>query len=76
MWQWLLGVSKGAPLLRGLTIFPVTYIFRTTGQVLGVSLSGTLLQTILLSKLRQRIHGPNAEEVIPSLSRAFVSADE
>jgi hypothetical protein len=76
MWQWLLGVSKGAPLLRGLTVSPVTYLFRTTGQVLGVSLSGTLLQTILLSKLRQRIHGPNAEEVIPSLSRAFVSADE
>jgi MFS family permease len=42
----------------------ITYLFRTTGQVLGVSLSGTLLQSILLSKLRQRIHGPNAEEFI------------
>ena len=41
----------------------MTYLFRTTGQVLGVSLSGTLLQGVLLSKLRQRIHGPNAEEV-------------
>jgi len=30
--------------------------------VLGVSLSGTLLQAILLSKLQQRIQGPNAEE--------------
>ncbi|KAH9963165.1 MFS general substrate transporter [Russula dissimulans] len=42
----------------------LTYLFRTTGQVLGVSLSGTLLQGILLSKLRQRIHGPNAEQLI------------
>lgn len=42
----------------------ITYLFRTTGQVLGVSLGGTLLQNILLSKLRQRIHGPNAEELI------------
>jgi len=42
----------------------LTYLFRTTGQVLGVSLSGTLLQGVLLSKLRQRIHGPNAEELI------------
>ncbi|KAH9077429.1 MFS general substrate transporter [Lactarius deliciosus] len=47
----------------------ITYLFRTTGQVLGVSLSGTLLQSILLSKLRQRIHGPNAEEVISFPSR-------
>ncbi|KAI9510420.1 MFS general substrate transporter [Russula earlei] len=42
----------------------LTYLFRTTGQVLGVSLSGTLLQGVLLSKLRQRIHGPNAEQLI------------
>jgi len=33
--------------------------------VLGVSLGGTLLQTVLLSKLQQRIQGPNAEEVCP-----------
>jgi len=48
----------------------ITYLFRTTGQVLGVSLSGTLLQTILLSKLRQRIHGPNAEEYIARIRRS------
>jgi len=50
----------------------ITYLFRTTGQVLGVSLSGTLLQSILVSKLRQRIHGPNAEE---SISRIRHSTD-
>ncbi|KAH9999404.1 major facilitator superfamily domain-containing protein [Russula vinacea] len=42
----------------------MTYLFRTTGQVLGVSLSGALLQAVLQSKLRQRIQGPNAEELI------------
>jgi len=42
----------------------ITYLFRTTGQVLGVSLSGTLMQAVLLSKLQQRIQGPKAEELI------------
>ena len=41
----------------------VTYLFRTTGQVIGVSLSGALLQTVLTSKLRERIHGPDAISV-------------
>ncbi|KAI0069016.1 vacuolar amino acid permease [Artomyces pyxidatus] len=51
----------------------ITYLFRTTGQVLGVSLSGTVLQAVLLEKLRASIHGPNAAahrhstDVIPSL---------
>ncbi|KAI0721866.1 vacuolar amino acid permease [Cerioporus squamosus] len=41
----------------------ITYLFRTTGQVIGVSLSGALLQTVLTAKLRERIHGPNAVSV-------------
>ena len=41
----------------------ITYLFRTTGQVLGVSLSGALLQTVLTTQLRKRITGPNAFEV-------------
>ncbi|KAL1735804.1 major facilitator superfamily domain-containing protein [Schizophyllum commune] len=41
----------------------ITYLFRTTGQVLGVSLSGAILQAVLLSQLRHRITGPNAAEV-------------
>jgi len=40
------------------------YLFRTTGQVLGVSLSGALLQTILTKQLRKRITGPDAVEII------------
>ena len=45
------------------TCFTVTYLFRTTGQVLGVSLSGAALQAVLLHTLRAKITGPDAEEV-------------
>ncbi|TBU48489.1 vacuolar amino acid permease [Dichomitus squalens] len=41
----------------------ITYLFRTTGQVIGVSLSGALLQYVLTAKLRQRIQGPDAASV-------------
>ncbi|KAJ8086430.1 hypothetical protein PM082_005253 [Marasmius tenuissimus] len=41
----------------------ITYLFRTTGQVLGVSLSGATLQAVLLRKLRERIQGPGSAEV-------------
>lgn len=46
--------------------FPVTYLFRTTGQVLGVSISGSIFQAILLQKLRLRIQGPESAEVSSS----------
>lgn len=45
----------------------VTYLFRTTGQVLGVSLSGAILQAVLLRKLRERIQGPDAARVHPAV---------
>ncbi|KAF8631158.1 hypothetical protein AX15_002499 [Amanita polypyramis BW_CC] len=55
----------------------ITYLFRTTGQVLGVSLGGAVLQAVLAKNLQQQITGPNAAEniyiirhkieVIPSL---------
>lgn len=41
----------------------VTYLFRTTGQVLGVSLAGAILQAVLLSQLRARLTGPGSIEV-------------
>lgn len=41
----------------------VSYLFRTTGQVLGVSLSSTLTQSLLAKNLRERITVPNADEV-------------
>jgi len=45
----------------------ITYLFRTTGQVLGVSLSGALLQAILTKQLRKRITGPEAFEIIEQI---------
>jgi len=44
-------------------ILLVTYLFRTTGQVLGVALSGAILQGVLLQKLRSRIEGPGSAQV-------------
>jgi len=45
----------------------ITYLFRTSGQVLGVSLSGALLQAVLTSKLRERITGPDAVDIIENI---------
>ncbi|KAH7879564.1 vacuolar amino acid permease [Lentinula edodes] len=45
----------------------ITYLFRTTGQVLGVSISGAIFQAVLLQKLRLRIQGPGSAEVCPIL---------
>ncbi|KAK0468038.1 vacuolar amino acid permease [Desarmillaria tabescens] len=42
----------------------ITYLFRTTGQVLGVSLSGAILQAVLLHQLRMRIQDPGSAEII------------
>ncbi|CAA7259524.1 unnamed protein product [Cyclocybe aegerita] len=42
----------------------ITYLFRTTGQVLGVSLGGTILQAVLLRKLRSRIQGEGSTDLI------------
>ncbi|KAJ3988110.1 major facilitator superfamily domain-containing protein [Lentinula detonsa] len=42
----------------------ITYLFRTTGQVLGVSISGAIFQAALLQKLRLRIQGPGSAELI------------
>ncbi|KAG8990252.1 hypothetical protein FRB93_003297 [Tulasnella sp. JGI-2019a] len=39
-------------------------LFRSTGQVLGVSLSAAFLQGLLSKNLRQRITGPGSAEVI------------
>ncbi|EPQ29182.1 uncharacterized protein PFL1_03469 [Pseudozyma flocculosa PF-1] len=41
-----------------------SYLSRTSGQVLGVSFSGTLLQALLKDQLRKRIHGEGAEDII------------
>ncbi|TEB35507.1 vacuolar amino acid permease [Coprinellus micaceus] len=40
----------------------ITYLFRTTGQVLGVSLGGAITQAVLLARLKARISGPDADK--------------
>ncbi|KAH8926333.1 MFS general substrate transporter [Atractiella rhizophila] len=45
----------------------ITYLFRYTGQVVGVALSSSLMQSVLTAQLRQRIHGPGAEDLIEEI---------
>jgi len=54
----------------------ITYLFRTTGQVLGVSLSGAVLQSVLLRKLRQRITGPGSLEIIEEIRHSISSISD
>ncbi|KAF8584799.1 vacuolar amino acid permease [Ramaria rubella] len=42
----------------------ISFLFRTSGQVLGVSLTGALVQGVLMRQLRKRIIGPGSEELI------------
>lgn len=44
----------------------ITYLFRYVGQLVGVSLSAALLQSVLTFQLHQRITGPGSIEVRPS----------
>ncbi|KAF5369889.1 hypothetical protein D9758_001219 [Tetrapyrgos nigripes] len=52
-------VKQDMPVATG-----ITYLFRTTGQVLGVALSGAVLQGVLLQKLHSKIQGPGSAELI------------
>lgn len=42
----------------------MNYLFRTTGQVLGVAASGCIVQYFLTKELQNRIIGPGSEELI------------
>lgn len=51
----------------------VAYLFRMTGQVLGVSVtSGVLLQSILVKELHKRITGPGSAELIDKIRFALL----
>ncbi|PWN54435.1 MFS general substrate transporter [Violaceomyces palustris] len=45
----------------------MSYLARTTGQILGVSCSGTLLQALLKRELNKRIVGPGSQEIISKI---------
>ncbi|CAO3611768.1 unnamed protein product [Cunninghamella echinulata] len=46
------------------TMTSVSYLFRSTGAVIGISLSQAIFQGIVKSELSKKITGPNAEEII------------
>jgi len=52
----------------------ISYLFRTTGQALGVSLSAALTQTLLARNLRARITGGDADDIIAKIldSTAYI----
>ncbi|KAL7410721.1 MFS general substrate transporter [Mrakia frigida] len=53
----------------------ISYTFRTSGQVLGVSLSGALTQAVLQSELSKRITGEGSQAVIEKIrhSTSYIS---
>ncbi|KAJ9127491.1 hypothetical protein QFC24_000900 [Naganishia onofrii] len=53
----------------------VSYMFRTTGQVLGVSLSAALTQSVLTKKLSQGIKGHHASEIITKIRHSTAYID-
>ena len=61
------GVCHADPTWIWLTPNAVSYLFRTTGQVVGVAASGAILQSILLQQLRRRITGPGAADTIAQI---------
>lgn len=50
------------PILTG-CCFPVTYLFRTVGQVLGVAISSAIVQSVVQKDLVRTITGPEAPYV-------------
>lgn len=45
----------------------MSYLFRTTGQVLGVAFAGEVMQLSLKNELHTRISGPDAEHIIDAV---------
>ncbi|KIO33965.1 hypothetical protein M407DRAFT_17228 [Tulasnella calospora MUT 4182] len=50
----------------------LSYLFRTTGQVVGVAGSGAILQTLLARNLEERITGPGADEIIRTIRQVWI----
>lgn len=59
MFEWF---SLSCPILIGFR-FPVTYLFRTVGQVLGVAISSAIVQSVVQKDLVRTITGPEAPYV-------------
>jgi hypothetical protein len=46
--------------------FAVSYMFRTTGQVIGVGITSSIAQSVLTKQLTRTLTGPDASEVCHS----------
>ncbi|KAF8308602.1 vacuolar amino acid permease [Clavulina sp. PMI_390] len=63
----LIGLISSVSQQEVAVITGICYLFRTTGQVIGVGLSGALGQSILRAQLSTKIHTPDAAEVIDKI---------
>jgi len=60
----LIALIAGVPREDMAVATGMSYLFRTSGQVLGVSLSGALVQAVLVRQLNQKITGPGSQQII------------
>ncbi|RUS23203.1 hypothetical protein BC937DRAFT_90787 [Endogone sp. FLAS-F59071] len=51
----------------------MSYLFRATGSVLGVSICSAIFQALLKSELIANIHGPDANEIIDTVRKSVSS---
>ena len=54
----------------------MSYFFRSNGQVLGVAMTGGIMQVSLLRALRWRIVGPDADDMIARIRHEATSIDK
>ncbi|KAG8955707.1 hypothetical protein FRC04_007698 [Tulasnella sp. 424] len=54
----------------------ISYLFRTTGQVIGVAGSGAMLQALLTRNLEQRITGPGVDEIIHAIRYGYSGSSQ
>ena len=59
----LIALISSVPIKDQATATGVSYLFRSTGSVIGITTSQCVLQNLLKTWLTQRIQGPNAEYV-------------
>ncbi|KAG0144241.1 hypothetical protein CROQUDRAFT_660198 [Cronartium quercuum f. sp. fusiforme G11] len=65
----LVGLMASVPLEDMAVATGLSYLFRYTGQVVGVGLNGAILQSVLVNELEHRITGPGAAEMIEKTRR-------
>jgi len=61
---------KKKKLLDSATIISISYLFRTTGGVLGVSTCQGVFQAVLKTQLVEKVKGPNAAEIIDAVRKS------